>query len=135
MSTPAAAQPFLGTWRLLPDASRYESGPPPREGRYRLEPAGDTALRFQVDYVDAAGEAKQLTFTVAFSAPDAEGVGMCLVDARTLDTHVRQGGQVLAHARRTLSEDGQRMTVTQSGPAPGGGTFANVSVYARDSEG
>ncbi len=50
-------------------------------------------------------------------------------------THVRQGGQVLAHARRTLSADGQRMTVTQSGPAPGGGTFANVSVDVREAGG
>ena len=37
------ARPFLGTWELVPDLSRYESGPPPKSGIYRIEAADDTA--------------------------------------------------------------------------------------------
>lgn len=130
MDTLADLRRFLGTWRLLPEHSRYASGPPPQRGLYRLEAAGDGALRFHVDYVDGSGESKQLEYTVPFH--EGEGAGARLVDASTLDTTVRQGGRVMAHARRVLSADGRTMTVTQSGTAPDGQPFANVSVYARE---
>ena len=130
MDTPAQLQRFLGTWRLLPERSRYASGQPPQRGLYRLEAADGGAVRFHVDYVDGSGESKQLEYTVPFQ--DGEGAGACLVDASTLDTTVRESGRVVAHARRVLSADGRTMTITQSGTAPDGQPFANVSAYARE---
>lgn len=122
------ARPFLGSWELVPDLSRYEVGSPPKSATYHLEAEGD-GIRFTIDWVGADDKPQHLVFTLRFE--DTGDFGMSLVDARTLDTVVRRDGQVTAHARRVLDEEGRTLTVTQSGHSPDGRAFTNLSVYRR----
>ena len=129
---------FLGTWRLRPAESRYELGKPPREAVYRIECEREWLL-FGARWVGADGRRLEMSFA---GIPDGEAhpyddpevadtLTTTLVDARTLETSITRDGKVAAVGRRVLSEDGRTLTVTQSGVAPGGLPFANVSVYER----
>ena len=141
VETPGGIDAFCGTWRLRADQSRYEQGKPPREGVYWIERDGDWLL-FSARWVSADGRRLEMSFA---GRPDgqphpyedpavADTVTTTLVDARTLDTTADKDGRVAAHGRRVLSPDGRVMTVTQSGTAPDGTPFANVSIYDRVEE-
>ena len=137
-STAAGVDTFLGSWRLVPAESRYEHGEPPREAVYRIERDGEWLL-FAAQWVDAHGRRLEMSFA---GIPDGEAhpyddpsvadtITTRLVDARTLETVAGMEGHVVAVGRRVLSDDGRRMTITQSGTTPAGVPFANVSVYER----
>jgi hypothetical protein len=61
----------------------------------------------------------------------AEAVSMTRVSPNQLDSATFKGGQMIAHASRTLSTDKNTMTVVQSGQSPEGKTFRNLSIYRR----
>ena len=136
--TAGGIAPFLGAWRLRADASRYELGQPPREAVYQIERDGEWLL-FAARWIGADGRRLEMSFA---GLPDgephdyddpavADTITTRLVDARTLETVAVKDGRDVAVGRRTLSEDGATMTVTQSGTTPEGKPFANVSVYDR----
>jgi hypothetical protein len=66
-----------------------------------------------------------------YDTPGVDAVMCVLVDPVTLDTTAKKNGQIVAHGRRTLSADGQTMTIVQSGQTPQGQPFRNLSVYHR----
>ncbi|MBZ0121163.1 MAG: hypothetical protein K8H88_29480 [Sandaracinaceae bacterium] len=125
--------PFLGRWVLSPSRSRYEHGPVPRAATYAIE-GDDTQLRFTIDWTPAQGETLHVTQALWFPVPtkvdDAE-VTMRLIDARTLETIVREDEREVARATRVVSEDGRELEVTQSGEMGDDERFENVSVYTR----
>ncbi|HEX8697171.1 MAG TPA: hypothetical protein VF746_32425 [Longimicrobium sp.] len=129
---------FVGTWRLRPEASRYEHGQPPREAVYRIEREGEWLL-FAARWTGADGRRLEMSFAgVADGEPHpyddpevADTLTVRLADARTLDTIAAKDGREVAFGRRVLSEDGRVLTVTQSGTRPDGSPFVNVSVYDR----
>jgi hypothetical protein len=129
--------PFLGTWALLAEASVYEQGDPPRSGTYTLSKDGD-ALHFAVAWTDNAGQARTVEFSMVpdglrrpLEDPAASSGSLTFVDAQTLDSSVFQGDVLVAHARRTLEEDRQRMKVVQSSVRADGSRFSNVAYYQR----
>lgn len=128
LAPPRLPPGFAGDWRLRPDRSRYEDGPPPARASYHIEARGED-VRFAAEWLDRHGQEQRMGYTLRF---DAGGdVTLTLVDERTLDTAVKRGGEVVAHARRVLSEDGATLTITQSSTSPDGKTVANVAVYER----
>jgi hypothetical protein len=54
VSITAVLQHFLGIWRLDPDQSRYEAGPPPLDGAYTLSYDG-VHLHFDIEWTGADG--------------------------------------------------------------------------------
>jgi hypothetical protein len=140
-STSARPDPFYGEWALDPTQSQYELGNPPASGLYRLAAAGDAiAVTMIWDTVD--GQHFEQRYEVIPDGKDypydssAVDALMCaLVDPVTLDTTAKKNGQIVAHGRRTLSADGQTMTIVQSGQTPQGQSFRNLSVYRRKREG
>ncbi len=132
---------FLGTWILDPEQCRYEHGLPPRSGLYRIEPRGNK-LAFYMAWTDEQGSDHQMTYTgipdgqtYPFEKPDiAETITLTQVDAHTLDSMARRGGEVVLHARRVLSSDGSLMTITQSVLGNDGQTYHNMSLYHKQVE-
>lgn len=133
-----ALDAFCGTWRLRPEASRYEHGQPPREAVYRMEREGEWLL-FAARWTGADRRRLEMSFA---EIPDgephpyddpavADTLTVRLTDARSLDTVAAKDGREVALGRRVLSEDDRVLTVTQSGVRPDGSPFANVSVYER----
>jgi predicted SnoaL-like aldol condensation-catalyzing enzyme len=135
--TIAALAPFLGTWRLDPDASRYEAGQPPLDGAYMLGYDGEY-LHFDIEWTGADGQPQRQAIDAIpdgrehpYAGPGVDSICYTLVDAVTLDSTASLAGRVIAHARRVLQEGGAVMEIVQSGPLPGGGRFANRSLYRR----
>lgn len=133
----ATLQPFLGIWRLDPRESRYELGKPPLDGSYTVSYDGEH-LHFDMEWTAPDGKPQRQAVD---GIPDGQehpyrGLGVdsicyTLVDAVTLDSTASNAGQVIAHARRVLQAGGAQMEIVQGGPLPGGGQFANRSLYRR----
>ena len=130
--------PFLGIWQLIPDKSNYNHGDPPIGGNYTIEIQGD-GYAFHIEWETFYGAWSEIKYIVVPDGQDhhyddpniADTISMTRIDEHTLDSDAKKGGRVIAHARRTLSDDLREMTVVQSGPLPEGGTFKNLSVYRR----
>ncbi len=127
---------FVGDWTFIVSEAKYEVGQPPQEGMYRIHPLGET-LVFTVEWTAADGQSYAVTY---HSVPDgelqpyentavADTISTKMVDAQTMDTAVFKDEVMVSYARRTLSEDGMRMTVKQQGYRPDGRSFMNQSVY------
>jgi len=129
---------FCGTWRLRPEASRYEHGKPPRAAVYQIECEREWVL-FAARWTDADGRRLEMSFAgIADGEPHpyddpvvADTLTVVLTGAGTLDTIAGKDGRAVAHGRRELSGDGAVLTITQTSSAPDGTPFANVSVYDR----
>ena len=130
--------PFLGTWELIPDQSRYEFGRPPASGTYRIT-ANETGYSFIIHWTTADGQPMNAAYD---AIPDgqqhpyentavADAVSLTRVSEQQLDSASFKAGRQIAHASRVLSADGQTMTITQSGRMPDGTPFSNHSLYRR----
>lgn len=129
---------FLGTWVLQPAQSQYAFGQPPKTGTYQVSALGHQ-YRMDIHWTDASDNPFETAYQstpdgVVYpfeGSPAVDAVCTTRVDERTLDSVSYKGDVEVAHARRVLSEDGQSMTVTQSGITPQGNTFHNISVYKK----
>lgn len=134
----SADDAFLGTWVLLPEQAKYEIGQPPESGLYRLSSNGEQ-YHFSVEWVDASGESHSTAFDgipdgqqYAYTDnPAVDAVSFTRVDEQTLESASFKAGELVSHARRVLSADGNSMTVSQTGVAPDGRAFTNMSVYVK----
>jgi hypothetical protein len=137
---------FIGQWRLDPAQSVYEFGQPPASGSYTIEFDGQQ-IHFTIEWTTADGQDMCVLVDAIpdgldhpYTGPAADAICYTLVDASTLDSTAKKivtdangekQGQVVATARRVLSDDGSSMRITQSGNTPDGKHFDNVSVYRR----
>jgi len=131
--------PFCGTWQLDPAECQYEMGAPPRSATYRIEAEGQ-ALKMTIDWVSADGQSATIVYRgipdghehPSLDNPDvADTLIMKRLDPSTLDTISSKSGQVLGHARRTLSPDGRTMKIVQSTTTDEGIVLRNTSVYIK----
>lgn len=114
--------PFIGKWEMDAELNVYESGRPPVSGLYIIE-ATAQGYHIAMHWRTVDGDDRSAEYG---AIPDG-------VDDRTLDSDAKAGGKVVSYARRVLSEDGQTMTITQSGTTAEGQSFNNVSIYRRKS--
>lgn len=131
-------KPFLGTWLLDVDESEFDQGALPRAGSCRIEERFGL-ISFKVAMTEATGETVKAEFT---GVPDgretpliesglADRLVLYFADDRTLVSEARRQGATLMTARRTLSEDGQILTIEQTVQVPGQGPVSNSAVYRR----
>lgn len=123
------ARLFEGTWRLLPDESVFERGEAPRSGTYRIA-AMPGGLAFILDFIDGAGKQRHLEFRLRWDADTPASLE--LVDERTLNTAIEEGDRVVAHASRTLSEDGTRMEIVERSFTSEGKPLVSRGAYRRE---
>lgn len=133
----AAAPPVQdlgqGTWQFLPEASRYESAPAPKESRRQWIPDGD-CVRFVHDGINAAGKPFHTEFRACYDGRFVPFTGGTLYDSvalrwknpRRVDQVFTMKGKVTVRATRTISPDGKRMTIDARGKG-----FRNLIVYQR----
>jgi hypothetical protein len=138
----ALAQPdrdaAVGTWRFDAAASKYESGPAPRDSTRVFERAGDK-IRFLHTGVAANGQPFRTEYTAGYDGKDYpvrgssryDTVSQKMMDPNNVDLVFRLRGEVTVTTRRTISPDGKRMTVVAEGANPDGRRFRNILVYLR----
>ena len=122
---------FAGTWILIPELSRYQTGQPPGAATYRIQPTEED-VAFEVEWTSAEGEHKTLSFRTRLEDDGEDGAWSGLTYPRTLASTVREGGMIVSHARRMLNTDGSRLEVLQIAfHADGSVASQNRSVYRR----
>jgi hypothetical protein len=122
------ARSFEGTWKLLPERCVYEHTIPAREGTYRIA-ATPEGLAFTLDWISSTGSVEHTDFRLTWDAETPASLE--LVDSRTLNTTVEHEDQVVGHASRRLSEDGNEMEIVQRAFTPEGKPFVNRAWYRK----
>ncbi|NDJ35755.1 MAG: hypothetical protein GYB64_13920 [Chloroflexi bacterium] len=126
--------PFVGIWELDPEQCDYQMGEPPRQALYTIQ-KGVAGYRVIISWTTAEGMNRNAVYE---TIPDGsvhvdEETGLEIittrVDEHTLDTSARRSGQLINQARRTLTENGQAMIVTQTGWTAEGEEYTNRAVY------
>lgn len=129
-----SAEGFLGTWVLVPASCNFDLGAPPRDGRYRIERAGE-GLKVSMKWADHAGTVRANSFE---AVPDGrlypgdggiDALSMVLTEDDVLDTLAYRDGEVMMVTRRVLSQDQRTMTVLMSGRRADGSLWENRAVY------
>ncbi len=128
----------IGTWRFNAGASTYESGPAPRESTRQFL-AAPKGVRFVHTGVSADGKPFRTEYTAGYDGRNSAVTGSGRYDtvsqkvtgASTVDLTFRLAGEVTVTARRTISPDGNRMTIVAEGANPDGKRFRNLLIYDR----
>lgn len=130
---------FLGQWQMVPGSAVFEQGEPPSSASQTLRLEGHD-LVIDMSWVDAEGQRHEQRFVtspdgMARPLPGAQG----LVDAIATDidengelatTGYLEGAPVMI-ARRSLSDSGEQMTVSQTVVMPDETRLTNWSTYRR----
>ena len=122
----------------MPGSCVYEQGDPPIDGAYLIATKGKSLL-FTARWTDSAGSRQEVSFegrpngvAMPFNGGDfADALSVELVTDRQLDTTAWRNGKALMYAKRTLSDSGKQMTISQTVHLPDGTSPTNWSTYER----
>jgi hypothetical protein len=131
----AAADGFMGTWKLNEAKSKLGPGVP-KNTTVVYEAAGDS-VKVTIDGTDADGKPTHNEWTGKFDGKDYPVTGDPTSDARALkkvDDHtitftVKKGGKVTTTGSIVLAADGKSRTVTTSGTDAKGNKVSGTAVY------
>ena len=135
----AAANPFLGSWKLAPEKSKTEPGAAPPGGNIVItySEEGDH-VRVTASVTLPDGTKRNIVHTQTYDGqphdrfegkPNGETLTHRRIDDRTEETVWRKDGQVTMVTTRTVSADGKTLTSTVR--VPGKADPENVMVYER----
>ena len=131
---------FIGSWDLIPELSLYAVGDPPASGTYELRQEGSWIHVLVSWTTTPMGAESRLAYggpldgtpqplPVRAGAPDS--MTLTRIDARTLDSAALRGTDLVAWARRRVSNDGTLLSVVQEARQPHGQIARNFQVYRR----
>jgi hypothetical protein len=128
--------PFIGRWVLDRAKSEYSGAPPEKRTTvFELTPAG---IRHMTDTVVANGSTDRVEYTAKYDGQDVQisnsflwTVSLKRIDARTIERSGKVMGMVVETSTRTVSPDGQTLTITTSG-TNGGNEYSSTQVFTRE---
>jgi hypothetical protein len=132
---------IMGTWRLVPRASRFSSKIQPQDITRKYEPSGDGyTLRFE--QISSAGIPDTWEYTANYDGKDypvkgtddVDTIALTQVDERTTLGVFKKDGQESALYKRTIASNGDELTITTAGINSQGEAYYDVTVYERISE-
>lgn len=141
-AAPRNHDPFVGTWKLNPQRSRYPRAACPKRMVIVMEPAGD-GVRYHSETIYADGNSTRSEYTADYSGKQAMVVGssglllpvsLKRVNAGMVVASYMRGLQVVATSRRVVSKDGQLMTITTTSPDKSGKKVTTIGVYEKSNE-
>ena len=140
-AAPTAKDPFIGTWKLSADKSKYESGGAPKSFVRTYEDRGGGTIFMTTDVIVPQGSARAYLvyrrdgkpYPAAAAGADAiRMVTVRSVDPRTESMNVVvEGRQSDTPSTTTISADGMTMTQVVNGTTSKGKPFTNTVVYER----
>jgi hypothetical protein len=130
--------PFLGTWKLVPDKSRYNPGPAPKSLTTKYEPS-EGAYKMSADGMDGTGREISMQYEAKFDGKECKITGSRTSDSgrffRINANHTMaifsKEGQEVSLISRSVSPDGKMLTVTIAGLDAAGKPSFNVAVFER----
>jgi len=131
----AAADGFMGTWKLNEGKSKVAAGMP-KNNTVIYEASGDS-VKVTIDGTDAAGKPTHNEWTGKFDGKDYPVTGDATSDSRaykTVDDHnitftAKKGGKTIISGRMVLSADGKSRTVSATSTDSAGKKVASTAVY------
>ena len=133
--TPAAADQHSGTWNMNPDKSKYSPGPAPKSSTAKIE-SDENGIKVNVEGTNADGSALHVQYDAKFDGkdypitgvPNADTISVKRIDANTIQSTSKKGGQVTMTVTSTVSKDGKTRTSTFKGKDAQGQDVNNVVV-------
>ena len=133
----AAADPFVGEWKLNPAKSKYKTGTPPKEQTVVITEK-DSDLDVNITGTTADGSSIASHYTM----PAKGGEGKIIKSPYDTISSKRpsdkervltysKGGKVVYNARPRVSADGKTMTVTVKGTDPAGNPVEGTLVFEK----
>src|SRR5437867_881781 len=127
--------PSIGTWKLNVAKSKFTPGPPIKSDTRSYE-VQDGWLIVTTETTQASGEKTGVRFAAKFDGKDYPQIGRFAptvalisyqpVDKRTLKYTVKDtSGKITSTNTRTVSLDGETMTIEQKSTDPNGGPVLN----------
>ncbi|RPJ86501.1 MAG: hypothetical protein EHM18_05900 [Acidobacteria bacterium] len=119
----AGENPFVGTWKLNPEKSKF---------------TGNTISYEQLSSGEWKSTAAGMSYTFRMDGKEHQGlfdrkVTWNQANERTWESTVQAGGKTLVAQRFEISPDDKTMKVTSRGTTPSGEKFEDVSTYSRQS--
>jgi hypothetical protein len=135
-SMAAAADNWMGAWKLNVAKSKYVPGPGPKSQTltFTSTPAG---IKLSTEAVGADGTTNKGGYTAKFDGTDAPWVGNAdadsaapkRIDANSYENVWKKGGKATITAKGVVSADGKSLTVTQTGKNVKGDAVNITAVY------
>lgn len=138
-SAQTAADPFVGTWIMDPQASHFASGRVPEQMVIVMTPApGGVHYHSETKYPDGQSSISEYTAgyegalsMVSGPAGLSAPVSLKRLDSRTVEASYIRGLTVVATSRRMVSGDGRILKITTVSSATDGRSCTNVAVFKR----
>lgn len=136
LATPLfAADPFLGTWKLDPEKTKYTTGTPAKDVTLVIEEQGDS---YQVTASGSYQDGSPIS--VKYTVPKAGGAGTAKegpfdavtsrrVSARVRENRYTKNGKETVSRRIVVSQDGKTMRITVTGTDAQGKSIAGLDVF------
>jgi hypothetical protein len=141
-SSSFAANPFVGTWKV--DLTKVRNNPPsfvpPADLTFRIEAAGEDAVRIAEDATTKANGVLHVTRTCKLDGKDCPLSGSARpaateairrVDSHTWDITMKSEGKVIRQTQWTISSDGGSLTISGWGLSPTGEKRESFEVFVR----
>lgn len=133
-----APKGLVGTWKLNTAKSKFSPGPAPKTMTITYSAEGNN-LKIVVDAVPADGAAQRWEMTAAYDGkdypvignPNADMISMKRVDDRHGESTFKKGGKVTAVNIRTLSADGNTLTIVSKGTTVDGKPRHDTQVFEK----
>jgi hypothetical protein len=128
--------PFVGRWVLDRARSEFSGAPPEKRVTiFEFTPAG---IRHVTDTVIANGSTDRVEYTARYDGKNVQiqnsflwTVSLKRIDARTIERSGKVMGMVVETSTRTISPDGQTLTIKTDG-TNGGNEYSSVQVFTRE---
>ncbi len=130
---------FLGTWKLLPKRSTYESGSPPQQASYIIAPTGsENRFAVEINWIDYNGIKSQARYNLS---PDgkvyisehkeyADEVMSEFEGDHCLVTYAYKNGIQINKVARKIGADG-KLEILQKISLNDGNTCQNVQYFKK----
>jgi hypothetical protein len=126
----------LGAWALDLSRSTFVPGPPPR-GEVRTYQQEHEGIKAEILTTQADGQVNRIEYIASYNdvvalvtgSKQTDAIRLKRVDAYTAESQLALAGTIVGHATRTISRDGNTMTITFERTAPT--AVKNVEVYRR----
>jgi hypothetical protein len=137
------ADPWVGTWRLNLEKSKFDPGPPPQRNTLTIEVVAGGAQKHTFDGANAKGEPTHSERVTKFDGSDvpvqatqppskaAITNAFRRLDSRSFEVVSKSEGKVTTTTRVVISADGKTMTQTATGTNAQGQKVNSVTVYEK----
>jgi hypothetical protein len=125
-----------GTWKMNPAKSKYNPGPAAKSITLKVE-SDENEFKIDSEGIGGDGNPMHVEYSAKFDGKDypvtglpyGDTVSVKRIDTSTVESTIKNAGEVVMTVRSTVSKDGKRRTSVFKGKDAQGRDVNNVVVY------